>query len=104
MGMPLRYFGGIKVSRTRKEANSAVQSICKLPAVNPATSAAGERSLIICTASEDVVSIQDGDLAVLNGHKRRTDSVSIANITQDFVSSREDKGASPSVSSLGFSQ
>ena len=38
-----------------------------------------------------------GDLAVLNGHKRRTDSVSIADVTKDFVSPRQDKGASPCI-------
>ena len=32
------------------------QTICKLPAVNPATSAADEPFILICTASEDVAS------------------------------------------------
>ena len=44
-----------------KKLIQEVQTICKLPAVNPATSAAGERSFSSqCTASEDVVFIQDG--------------------------------------------
>ena len=38
------HVGGVKVSRNKKEANSEVQTICKLLAVNPATSAAGDRS------------------------------------------------------------
>ena len=32
---------------------------------------------------------------MLNGHKWRTESVSMAEVTQGFVSPREDKGASP---------
>ena len=44
-----------------KKLIQEVQTICKLPAVNPATSAAGELTFSSqCTASEDVVSIQDG--------------------------------------------
>ena len=44
-----------------KKLIQEVQTICKLPAVNPATSATGERSFSSqCTASEDVVFIQDG--------------------------------------------
>ena len=49
--------GGVKDSRTGKEA----KLICKLLAVNPTTSAAGEGSFSsVRTASEDVASIQDG--------------------------------------------
>ena len=44
-----------------KELIQEVQTICKLPAINPATSAAWKRSFSSqCTASEDVVSIRDG--------------------------------------------
>ena len=44
-----------------KKLIQEVQTICKLPAVNPATSAAGELSFSSqCTASEDVVFIRDG--------------------------------------------
>ena len=44
-----------------KKLIQEVHTICKLPAVNHANSAAGERSFSSqCTASEDVVFIQDG--------------------------------------------
>ena len=51
----------LKFPEPEKKLIQEVQTICKLPAVNPATSAAGERSFSSqCTASEDVVFIQDG--------------------------------------------
>ena len=79
-----------KFPEPEKKLIQEVQTICKLPAVNPATSAAGERSFSSqCRASEDVVPSKMGDLAVLNGHKRRTDSISIA--TQEFVSRNENR-------------
>ena len=71
-----------------------VQTICKLPAVNTATTAAGERSFLPqCMASEDVFPSRMDHLAVLrlNGHKQRTDSTSIADVTQEFVSHNENR-------------
>ena len=51
----------LKFPEPEKKLIQEVQTICKLPAVNPATSAACERSFSSqCTASEDVVFIQDG--------------------------------------------
>ena len=47
----------LKFPEPEKRLIQEVQTICKLLAVNPVTSAAGERSLR--TASEDVASIQD---------------------------------------------
>ena len=83
--------GGVKVSRTRKEAYSGAQTICKLPVVNPGTSAAGERSFSSAQRLKTWLPSRMGDLVVLNGHKRRIDSVSIANVTQDFVSRNENR-------------
>ena len=54
-----------------------------LPPVNPATSVAGERSFSSTRHLKTRLLCRMGDLAVLNGHKRRTDSVSIT--TQEFV-------------------
>ena len=48
-----------------------------LPPVNPATSVAGERSFSSARHLKTWLLSRMGDLAVLNGHKRRTDSVSI---------------------------
>ena len=59
---------------------------CWLPAVNPATSAAGERSFSSARRLKTWLPARMGDLAVLNGPKRRKDSVSIADATQEFVS------------------
>ena len=59
------------------------QTICKLPPVNLATSVAGERSFSSARHLKTWLLSRMGDLAVLNGHKRRTDSVSIT--TQEFV-------------------
>ena len=59
------------------------QPICKLPPVNPATSVAGERSFSSARHLKTWLLSRMGDLAVLHGHKRRTDSISIT--TQEFV-------------------
>ena len=69
-------FGGVKVSRTRKEFKliQEVQTICKLLAVNPATSTAGEASFssvpclktwLRCRMADERFS----NLEVLNGHR-----------------------------------
>ena len=51
----------LKFPEPEKKLIQEVQTICKLLAVNPITSAAGEGSCSsIRTASEDVASIQDG--------------------------------------------
>ena len=73
-----------KFPEPEKKLIQKAQTICKLPAVNPATSAADERSFSSARRLKTWLPSRMGDLAVLNGHKRRTDSVSIA--TQEFVS------------------
>ena len=51
----------LKFPEPEKKLIQEVQTICKLLAVNPITSAAGEGSFSsVRTASEDVASIQDG--------------------------------------------
>ena len=51
-----------KFPEPEKKLIQEVQTICKLLAVNPITSAAGEGSFssVPCKAPEDVASIQDG--------------------------------------------
>ena len=72
-----------------KELIQEVQTICKLPTINPATSAAWKRSFSSqCTASEDLVSIRDGWPSNVEW-PRRTDSVSID--TQEFASRNENR-------------
>ena len=73
-----------KFPEPEKKLIQKAQTICKLPAVNPATSAADERSFSSARRLKTWLPSRMSDLAVLNGHKRRTDSVSIA--TQEFVS------------------
>ena len=73
-----------KFPEPEKKLIQKAQTICKLPAVNPATSTADERSFSSARRLKTWLPSRMGDLAVLNGHKRRTDSVSIA--TQEFVS------------------
>lgn len=68
-----------KFPKPEEKLIQEAQTICKLPPVNPATSVAGERSF----------SSARHDLAVLHGHKRRTDSVSIT--TQEFVFRNENR-------------
>ena len=55
----------------RKKLIQKAQTICKLPA----TSAADERSFSSARRLKTWLPSRMGDLAVLNGHKRRTDSV-----------------------------
>ena len=77
-----------------------VQPICKLLAVNPITSAAGGGSFSsVSTASKDVASIpaRMGDerfkqpSSNVEWLKLRTDSFSMADVAQEFVSSNEDR-------------
>ena len=72
-----------KFPEPEKKLIHKAQTICKLPAVNPATGAAGERSFSSARHLKTWLPSTMGDLAVLHGHKRRTDSVSIA--TQESV-------------------
>ena len=60
--------------------NSGAQTIC-MPTVNPGTSAAGKRAFSSARRLKTWLPSRMGDLAVGNSHKRRTDSVSIADIT-----------------------
>ena len=60
-----------------------------LPAVNPATSAADESSFSSARRLKTWLLSRMGDLEVLNGHKRRIESVSIA--TQEFVSCNKNR-------------
>ena len=62
-----------------------------MPTVNPGTIAAGKRSFSSAWRLKMWLPSRMGDLAVVNNHKRRTDSVSIADITRDFLSRNENR-------------
>lgn len=84
------------VPEPEKKLVQEVQTICKLLAVNPATSAAGERSFSSARRLKTWLRSRMGEerfsnLAVLNGHKQRTDSVCIADVAQEFVSRNENR-------------
>ena len=66
-----------KFPKLEEKLIQEAQTICKLPPVNPATSVAGERSFSSARHLKTWLLSRMGDLAVLNGHKRRTDCVSI---------------------------
>ncbi|CAH3140884.1 unnamed protein product, partial [Porites evermanni] len=71
-----------KFPEPEKKLIQEVQTVCKLLAVNPVTSAAGERSFSSARRLRTWLRSRMGDerfsnLAMLNGHKRRTDSVSL---------------------------
>ena len=75
-----------KFPKPEEKLIQEAQTICKLPPVNPATSVAGERSFSSARHLKTwLLSVPSrmGDRAVLHGHKRRTDSVSIT--TQEFA-------------------
>ena len=87
----------LKIPEPEKKLIQEVQTICKLLAVNPITSAAGEGSFSsVRTASEDVASIQDGWRKVqqpssnVEWSQAENRSVSKADDAQEFVSSNED--------------
>ena len=85
-----------KFPEPEKKLIQEVQNICKLLTVNPATSAAGERSFSSARRLKTWLRSRMGDerfsnLAVLNGHKQRTDSVSIADVAQEFVSRNKNR-------------
>ena len=71
-----------KFPKPEEKLIQEAQTICQLPPVNPATSAAGERSFSSARHLKTWFLFTTGDIAVLNG-QRRTDSVSIT--TQEFV-------------------
>ena len=72
-----------KFPKPEEKLIQEAQTICKLPPVNPATSVAGKRSFSSARHLKTWLLSRMGDLAVLNGHKRRTNNVSIT--TEDFV-------------------
>ena len=72
-----------KFPKPEEKLIQEAQTICKLPPVNLATSAAGELSFSSARHLKTWLLSRIGDFAALNGHKRRTDSVSIT--TQEFV-------------------
>ena len=79
-----------------KKLIQEVQTVCKLLAVNPATSAAGERSFSSARRLKTWLRSRMSDdrftnLAVLNGHKQRTDSVPITEVAKEFVSRNENR-------------
>ena len=78
-----------KFPKPEEKLIQEAQTICKLAAVHPAASAAGKRSFSSARRLKTWLLSRMGDLAVLNGHKRRTDSVSIA--TQEFVSCNKNR-------------
>ena len=85
-----------KFPEPEKKLIQEVQTVCKLLAVNPATSAAGERSFSSARRLKTWLRSRMGDerfsnLAMLNGHKRRTDSVSLTEVAQEFVSRNENR-------------
>lgn len=85
-----------KSPEPEKRLIQVVQNICKLHAVNPATSAAGERSFSSARRLKTWLRSRMGgerfsNLAALNGHKQITDSVSIADVAQEFVSRNENR-------------
>ena len=72
-----------KFPKPEEKLIQEAQTICKLPPVNPATSVAGEPSFSSAQHLKMWLLPRMGGLAVLNHHKRRTDSASIT--TQEFV-------------------
>ena len=85
-----------KFPEPEKKLIQEVQTVCKLLAVNPATSAAGERSFSSARRMKTWLRSRMGEerfsnLAMLNGHKRRTDSVSLIEVAQEFVSRNENR-------------
>ena len=74
-----------KFPEPEKKLIQNAQTICK----QPATSASDERSFSSARCLKTWLPSPMGDLVVLNGHKRRTDSVSIA--TQEFVSRNKNR-------------
>ena len=71
-----------KFPKPEEKLIQEAQTICQLPPVNPATSAAGERSFSSARHLKTWLLFTMGGIAVLNG-QGRTDSVSIT--TQEFV-------------------
>ena len=85
-----------KFPEPEKKLIQEVQTVCKLLAVNPATSAAGERSFSSARRMKTWLRSRMGEerfsnLAMLNDHKRRTDSVSLIEVAQEFVSRNENR-------------
>ena len=64
-----------KFPKPEEKLIQEAQTICKLPPVNPATSAAGERSFSSAQHLKTWLLPRMGDLAVPNGHKPRTVSL-----------------------------
>ncbi len=85
------FFEALKELPTEeRQLISEVATICKLIHVNPATSASGERSFSMARRLKTwlrstMAQERFNSLAILNAHKKRTDSLSLIEVANIFV-------------------
>lgn len=80
-----------KLSQPERSLIQEVNVLCKLLLVNPATSASGERSFssarrLKTWLRSTMLGSRFSDLALLNGHKERLDTICTVEVAKEFVS------------------
>ena len=75
---------------------SKIINICKLLLVNPATSAAGERSFSSARSLKTqlrstMTQTRFSKLTILNTHKQRTDKLCLIDVTNEFAALNENR-------------
>ena len=85
-----------KLSETAKCMISEIITICKLLLVNPATSAAGERSFssarrLKTWLRSTMTQTRFSNLTILNTHKQRTDKLCLIDVANEFAALNENR-------------
>ena len=83
-------------SEAEKSMISEIITICNLPLVNPATSAAGERSFssarrLKTWLRSTMTQTRFSNLTILNTHKQRTDNLCLIDIANEFTALNDNR-------------
>ena len=89
-----------QLSEAEKGMISDIITLCKLLLVNPATSAAGERSFssarrLKTWLRSTMIQTRFSNLTILNTHKQRTDKLCVIDVANEFAALNENRESKP---------
>lgn len=85
-----------KIDQAQRLLIPNVVAICKLLLVNPATTATAERSFLLARRIKTwlrskMLAARFNSMAILHAHKQLTDSLSLTEVANEFVSKKESR-------------